>query len=195
MGRRLVGAGLLAATALIVGGCGWLFGFSDPYPSGVYPSGDPSYPEGSFGPSATFKTGHATLRIGDDPVIELAELTEGGTIAEDFGAANASFRNAAGWYVRIFGASKADPSMAFVSIDRIVDVQHWSTGDPSGCTVSITKADETGLVGKATCKGLRWSDAMSAGFGPEPPYIKGQAPFDAVITFEAAAAGSAMQAG
>jgi hypothetical protein len=53
--------------------------------------------------------------------------------------------------------------------------------------VTVTKADETGLAGTATCKGLRWSDAMSMGFDSSftPPYIEGEPAFDAEITFEA----------
>jgi hypothetical protein len=42
------------------------------------------------------------------------------------------------------------------------------------------------LVGKASCKGLRWSDAISTGISEsyQPPYID-QPAFDAEITFEA----------
>jgi hypothetical protein len=78
-------------------------------------------------------------------------------------------------------------SPAYLTIDRIVGTQHWTTLDSSRCVVTVTKADETGLAGTATCKGLRWSDALSMGLGSsfQPPYISGEPAFDAEVTFEA----------
>jgi hypothetical protein len=164
--------------ASIVGGCSLLYGF------------DPNVPP-DFGmpkPAATYKTGHATVTVGKDPAIELGDLTDGGTMDPSYGA-SATFRNADGWYLRIMGATKGRNLYSmpgFMTIDRIVDKQHWTTFDSSRCVITITKADQTGLAGTATCKGLRWSDALSNGFESfEPPYIKDQPAFDAEITFEA----------
>jgi hypothetical protein len=42
--------------------------------------------------------------------------------------------------------------------------------------------------GEASCKGLRWSDAVGTTMmSLEPAYIEGQPAFDAEITFEATA--------
>jgi hypothetical protein len=176
--RRLVFVMLLGATAAVVGGCSLLYGFN--------PSVPPDF--GMPKPAAIYKNGHAAVTVGKDPTIELRELSEGGTMDASFGA-SATFRNADGWYLRIMGATKGGNSFympAYMTLDRIVGSQHWTTFDSSRCVITVTKADETGLVGTATCKGLRWSDALSGGMGAfEPPYIKDQAAFDAEITFEA----------
>ena len=183
MGRvsqRIAGAALVAVAALVVSGCAWLYGLAAPYPYPIEPSP---------GPSAAYTTGKATVTIGKGAAISLAELTEGGTM-DALPRASASFRNAAGWYVRILGAMKgASPyPTSFLTLERITDNQHWTTYDPSRCSVTVTKADATGLSGKASCTGLRWADALSVGVGSgyEPPYIKDQPAFDAEITFEAA---------
>jgi hypothetical protein len=177
--RRPVFATLLgAAAALALGGCSLLYGFN--------PSMPPDF--GMPKPVATYRIGHAAITFGKDPAIELRELSEGGTMDPSFGA-SATFRNSEGWYLRIMGATKGGNSFytpAFMTLDRIVGSQHWTTFDSSRCVITVTRADETGLVGTATCKGLRWSDALSGGMGAlEPPYIKGEAAFDAEITFEA----------
>jgi hypothetical protein len=177
MVRALITALLGLGAASIVSGCAWLYALGGPYPM-PEPPGKP----------ATYSDGRATLTIGTAPAIELGELTEGGTIAADYGV-NASFRSADGWYLRILGAGEGSPlySPAFLTIDRIVGTEHWTTYDGSRCTVSVTKADETGLTGTASCKGLRWSDALRSGVGTsfEPPYIEDEPAFDAEITFEA----------
>ena len=171
--RLLLGLG----AASIVSGCAWLYGW------GAFPM-----PEPSPGKPATYVSGQATLKIGTAPAIDLPDLTEGGTMVADYGV-NATFRNAEGWYLRIMGAAQGSPmySPAFLSLDRVVGNEHWTTYDPSRCTVTVTKADETGLTGSASCKGLRWSDALRSGIGSsfEPPYIEGEPAFDAEITFEA----------
>ena len=177
--QRVVGGLLIAAAVIILGGCQYLFG----YPYGPYPV-DPSP-----GPSAAYANGKATLKVGTEPPIDLTELVEGGTMASEFGM-NATFRNADGWYLRIMGATKGGnfSSMpTYLTLDRIVDNHHWTT-DGSGCSFKIEKADETGLSGTASCKRLRWIDAMGTGYGMsyEPPYIPDQPAFDAEITFEAA---------
>ncbi len=105
--------------------------------------------------------------------------------------AEVTFHNVDGWYLRVSAmASDSLPllgSGGYVQLDRIVDGQHWTTIDPSRCSVTIETADAKGVRGHADCKGLRWSDALGTSFTTslEPAYIKGQDPFDAVITFEA----------
>jgi hypothetical protein len=173
--------GLLAA--VVLGGCQYLFGF-DPN----IPPPDFSRPE----PVAVYREGRATVTVGSDPAIVLEDLSDTGTFDPSFGA-GATFRNADGWFVRVMGASKLGgflTSTAYVQLDRIVGLEHWTTADPSRCVVTIFAADATGLMGKATCKGLRWSDALGSYSATyEPPYIKDQPAFDAEITFEATSSG------
>ncbi len=110
-------------------------------------------------PVAVYREGRATVKLGDEPIMALDELEDTGSF---------------------------DP--AFVSLDRIVGTQHWTVADPTSCVVTIFAADATGLMGAATCKGLRWSDALgSYDVTFQPPYIKDQPAFDAEITFEATA--------
>jgi hypothetical protein len=169
---------MLAAS--ILGGCSLLYGFD-------MPPGD-----GMPSPVAVYREGRATVTIGTDPMIVLDEVSDGGTFDPNFGA-GATFTNADGWYVRVMGAAKLGGFMsspAYVQLDRIVGSKHWTTQDPDRCVVTISAADATGLMGKATCKGLRWSDALGnwggSGIGGyEPPYIKDEPAFDAEITFEA----------
>jgi hypothetical protein len=172
--------GLVAASTL--GGCSLLYGLD--------PNVPPDY--GMPSPVAVYREGRATVTIGSDPIIVLDDVTDGGTFDPNFGA-GATFSNADGWYVRVMGATKLGgflSSSAFVQLDRIVGRQHWTTYDPERCIVTISAADATGLMGKATCKGLRWTDALGnwggSGIGGyEPPYIKDEPAFDAEITFQA----------
>jgi len=172
--------GLLAAWMLA--GCNYLFGFDPTPPDFAMPS-----------PAATYREGHATVTVGEGAPIVLDQLGSGGIHQPTFGA-EATFRNADGWYVRVMGAMGTGGMFgqtAYVTLDRIVGLEHWTTYDPSRCIVTVTKADDTGLVGTATCKGLRWADALSGSMGAlEPPYVKGQPPFDAEITFEATPTGT-----
>jgi hypothetical protein len=171
--------GLLSAVSL--GGCQYLLGFD---PNAVPP--DFPRPE----PVAVYREGRATVTVGSDPMIVLGDMSDTGTFDPSFGA-GATFSNADGWYVRVMGATKLGgflTSSAYVQLDRIVGLEHWTTADPSRCIVTISAADATGLMGKATCKGLRWTDALGTYSGTfEPPYITDQPAFDAEITFEATA--------
>lgn len=177
-GRVLSGV-LAAASAVVVGGCSLLYGLGYPGP----------FPEGSPGPSVKYGTGKATIAIDKGPAIALTTLTEGGTIVPEFGV-GATFRNDDGWYLRLIGATAGQSTFAsttYMTLDRVVDGEHWTATDPGRCRFTITKADATGLDGTASCTGLRWSDAISSGYSEsyEPPYID-QPAFDAEITFEAA---------
>jgi hypothetical protein len=166
--------------AAIASGCQYLFGYGPNPPDFGMPQ-----------PVAVYREGRATVKLGEEPMIVLDKLEDTGSFDPSFGA-GATFHNADGWYVKVMGASKAGGGFlyapAFVSLDRIVGTQHWTVADPTRCVVTISAADATGLMGTATCKGLRWSDALgmySSTF--EPPYIKDEAAFDAEITFEATA--------
>ncbi|HEV8697078.1 MAG TPA: hypothetical protein VGQ89_05235 [Candidatus Limnocylindrales bacterium] len=166
--------------AAIASGCQYLFGYGPNPPDFGMPQ-----------PVAVYREGRATVKLGDEPIMALDELEDTGSFDPSFGA-GATFHNADGWYVKVMGASKAGrgflSSPAFVSLDRIVGTQHWTVADPTRCVVTIFAADATGLMGAATCKGLRWSDALgSYDVTFQPPYIKDQPAFDAEITFEATA--------
>src|SRR5919108_3014860 len=182
MGRRIYWGAVMFAAAMAVGGCSLLYGL------GGYPP-YPSPPGASPGPSVKYTSGKATIAIDKGPTIELPTMTEGGTVVPEFGV-SASFRNDDGWYLRIMGATTGRETFAsttYLTLDRIVDGEHWTTFDPGRCKFTITAADASGLVGTASCSGLRWSDAISTGIGEtyEPQYID-QPPFDAEIMFEAA---------
>jgi hypothetical protein len=174
--RRVAGVLLVLAAATVVSGCGYLFGLGS----------SPEFPMPT--PAATYREGRATVTVGTDAPVVLDRLVSVGTFDPSFGA-EAAFRSADGWTVRIMGATKAGGMLgqsAFITIDRIVGLEHWTTYDPSRCIVTVTQADKKGLVGTATCKGLRWSDALGGSMGAlEPTYIKDQPAFDAEITFEA----------
>jgi hypothetical protein len=206
----------IVAVALLVGGCDYLTslglapgtlgsgapGFSfdpnDPAvsfdPSDPGSSFDPSDPGSSFdpdapgAPKATFSHGKATVTIGSD-VVALDRIVGSGYLSDEYGG-QASWTNGSGWYVQAFGISpdgSAFGDEAFVSLDRIVDGNHWTVGDPSSCKITVTRADETGLAGSADCTGLRWADLMASYASPSgPAYVQGQPAFDAKVTFEAA---------
>lgn len=183
----LVALGL--AVALVGSGCQYLLGY-DPYAlpqDWAEEFADPS-------PIATFESGSATIVIDGGATITLPQLTIPGAIYESYGG-RVTFTNDDGWYLQVMDLSSGpfagmNPS-AYISVDRIVDGSHWSTVDTSRCIVDLETADETGILGSATCKGLRWSDLLAMDYyGFEPTYIEGEDPFDAEITFEAVPAPS-----
>ena len=164
----------LAGAAMVLSGCQYLFrdGPMFPLPSdGPYPS------------PATYSTGSATITIGSTTTL-LDHLVGPASTMDGLGT-EALWTDGDGFYLRYFGSSLPD-DLSFMSLDRIHDGTHWTTSDPTGCSVTVTQADKLGLAGTATCKGLRWTDAM-AGFGElEPQVVGGEPPFDAQITFKAA---------
>jgi hypothetical protein len=182
---RFVQALGLVAAVVVLSGCQYLFGF---------PS-EPPFPMPSA--AGVYDTGHATVVIGTDPAITFDDVSRPGTYDPSFGG-EVTFRTGDGWYLQVFGASIGTGGLfgtgAYVQIDRIVDTQHWTTADPTRCVVTVTAADESALRGTATCKGLRWSDALGGfggGFGAGgPAYIPDQPVFDAEITFEATPTGT-----
>jgi hypothetical protein len=179
-GAALAICGLLVA--FVAGGCELLMGRN-----GFAPGFVDDFPSPS--PIASFATGSATITIDGGAPITLADLDKDSGIETYFGS-NVHWSNADGWHLRINGAgsdlgeSVPPPEIAFLTIDRITDGQHWTTYDPSRCVVDIAVADETGMRGTATCKGLEWYDALGA-ITAEPKSL-GQPKFDAEIAFEAA---------
>jgi hypothetical protein len=187
-GRRAIlrGAALLSA-AVVAGGCTYLTGFP---PDTVFP--EPST-------VATYTSGQATVALKGGETIVLDRLAAPGTLVTMFGS-EVTWRNDGGWYVRLHGLAPSGsigsiggpipPSIPYLQLDRIVDGAHWTTftfGPP--CSVDVEQADERGVLGGATCRGLRWSDAMSAmSMTGEPLLVPGEDPFDAEITFEASPA-------
>jgi hypothetical protein len=169
-----------ASLVVVVAGCNILF------PGSAFDSGsgfDPGFPDPSV--VATFTTGSATIRLGDGSTVTLDRLQPGSAQITTIGSA-VGWSSGDGWTLRLVGAGSSDTfgGSSFVELDRIVDLQHWTTYDPSRCTVSVEQATGSGLRGTASCKGLRWVDALAMDFGPEPSDL-GQPPFDAEITFSA----------
>jgi hypothetical protein len=180
--RRARGLLTLALVAgLTVTGCQYLLGF-DP--------SDPAFTDDFANPSplATFGQGRATVTIEGEPPVVLDRLAAPGSVYKDLGS-DATFTNADGWYVRVSGATPGASPFGlggWIQLDRLTGGQHWTTSDPSRCVLTVVRADATGLRGTATCKGLRWSDALVTSFGSlESAYVAGQPPFDAEISFEA----------
>jgi hypothetical protein len=164
----------VALAAALLGGCELL-----------YP------PEDNLGTAlATYVTGHATMTIAGEDV-ELDQISPGPHLITDMGAEVYWF-NDDGWGLRLSGggAVGAFAMPAMISIDR-VQTTYWSAMDDGGqCRVTLDEIDAKGLRGSATCTGLRWSDVLRGGVGGfwDPgggPYVEGQPPFDATITFEA----------
>jgi hypothetical protein len=195
-------AAVLVAAALVLSGCQYLlgplvggpiypvdpgdFGSFDP---GEFGSFDPNEPGFSIPPpAATYKTGSATVTIGDS-VMTLDRLAAPGSLMTDYGG-NAVFTDGAGNYLQVYGAQGGASAFplepAFLTIERIADGRHLTASDPAGCKVTIATADATGFAGSASCKALRWSDAL-APFDPigRPSYVEGEPAFDAEVEFSA----------
>ena len=198
---RATVVGLLVAAAFVLSGCQYLLsgmmGGPIVMPDGSFDPGEfGSFDPGDFGsfdpndpifsippPLATFTTGSATLSIAGVKT-ELGDLSGTGAVYAD-GGSEAGWTNGAGTYIRVYSEPESLSGQGFVTIDRIVNSQHWTIADPAACKVTLTTNDATGLAGNATCNGMRWVDALSPG-GPQQPGIEGEAPFDAEITFQAA---------
>ena len=100
------------------------------------------------------------------------------------------FRDDNGWGLTLIGfdpAQSPQTSVGQLGIDRAIR-GHWEAQDDGrDCVVDLHTADASGARGSASCKGLRWADALggptfSSGYGS---YIRGEQPFDATITFQA----------
>ncbi len=199
---RAAVVGLLVAAAFVSSGCQYLLGGMMGVP--LVPSAGGSFDPGAFGsfdpgafgsfdpnatfslppPLATFTKGAATVAIAGKST-PLDRLSGTAAIYEDFGT-EVGWTDGNGLYIRFYGEPDSAYGDGFVIIDRIADGQHWTTADPSGCKVTITQDDAKGIAGSASCKGLRWADAMSVEDPIDRNVVAGQAPFDAEMTFQAA---------
>ena len=193
-------AAALVGAALVLSGCQYLlgpmvggpiypidpgFGSFDP---GEFGSFDPNEPAFSMPPpAAIYETGSATVTIGDS-VTSLDRLAAPGSLMTDYGG-SALFTDGAGNYLQVYGAKPGGSTFiepAFLTIDRIADGRHMTASDPVGCKVTITAADTTSFAGSASCKGLRWMDALAPyGATGHPIYIKDLPAFDAEVAFSA----------
>jgi hypothetical protein len=174
---------LLAVGALLVlvlSGCTYLFG-----------SGFEDFEEfddfGDMEPVAAYASGRATLEIGGETIV-LGAVGAGSGLYDVFGA-EATWSGADGWYLTISGATTEDgalfgSSYSWLTVDRIAGNRHLTTPETGRCIITVTQADEDGLVGTATCRGLRWADAIIGGADYTPDYVDEPA-FDAEITFTA----------
>ena len=200
--RRGAVAAALVGAALVLSGCQYLlgplvggpiypvdpgdFGSFDP---GEFGSFDPNEPGFSIPPpAATYRTGSATVTIGDS-VKTLDRLAAPGSLMTDYGG-NAIFTDGAGNYLQVYGAkpgaSTVETEPPFLTIERIADGRHLTAFDPAGCKVTITTADTTSFAGSASCKGLRWSDALAPyDASGRPSYVEGEPAFDVEVEFSA----------
>lgn len=192
----------LIAIALATTGCQYLFagtpfgGFGnvagasgEPTLSGPFPIDSlASFPPGQDpdpSPLATFTRARATISLSDGTTIILDRLSRGPHLYSVFGS-SLRWSNADGWYLALGGAgADTEYGAAYVQLDRVTGGQHWTSDELGRCQVTIASADKTGIRGSASCEGIRWMDALTSGFSAEPPYVAGQDPFSAQITFSA----------
>jgi hypothetical protein len=195
--RRGAVAAALVGAALVLSGCQYLLG---PLAGGPIVPGDPgafgSFDPGDFGsfdpgnpmlrpPAATYTMGSASVAMGGTP-IALDHLSVPAFLREDIGS-NAVWTDGKGNYLQVFGEKAGVTSAgAFVSIDRIADGKHLTATDVDHCKVTVVMANKTGFSGSASCKGMRWNDAMTP-FDRvgNPVFLENPPAFDAEITFEA----------
>ena len=155
---HVLAAGLLAASST---GCVFmdlLLGSGPFDPDASFPP----FPFETAGPPA-FATGRATLTLAGDGVDlagqtivldELVTATSDATLGS-----HVVWENEDGWYVGFSGISGFGPGVeAYLTIDRITDHEHWVFVDPTRCLTTTTQLDAAGLVGTATCRGVRWAD-------------------------------------
>lgn len=151
------------------------------------PGTDPSLPGVGVAPKpiATYHAGRATIQLGDGTEVVLDRLNRGPHLYAQFGSL-VRWSNEGGWYLTIAGAGgEADMGPAYLTLDRIGGVRHWTADDPSSCTVGVAVATPAGLRGTATCQGVRWRDALDTSISGDHPLVDGAAPFNAIVSFEA----------
>lgn len=184
--RRAMLVGFMALATVSFAGCEYLLGLSGAVPAPLDPgaSFDPDAPFGP--PEATYRTGKATVTIGDQ-VVTLDRLVGTGTLQKTYGA-EVVWTGDEGWYLRVgsmLPKGTAGDFGAYLSVDRVADGRHLSTYDSAGCQVNVVRADTTGVEGTASCKNLNWFDAIGGSMAGGPPPSEGPS-FAAEITFEAA---------
>ncbi|HVL52864.1 MAG TPA: hypothetical protein VM344_01230 [Vitreimonas sp.] len=177
----VIGAWRLAALGALtvpwLTGCGY-FG---------YPMFDDDFPEPSV--IATYTQGSATLELADGTVIELPNVAKGSNLATPMGS-SVRWTGGDGWHLRLNGAGGDEMfgEMSYLTFDRLTDGEHWTTEYAMDrCIVDIDLADATGVRGSATCKGVRWYDALDQSFSFEQglPDPLDEPKFEAEVTFEA----------
>src|SRR2546426_9110434 len=138
--RRASAAGILALASVMLAGCGILFpGFSDPGSEDL----------ANASPIASYSHGHATITLGDGTVVELKQLHGKAELYNTFGA-SVTWQSTDGWYLQANAngdGGPLGPPSAYLSIERITGIEHWSTYDPSRCIVDVEKVDASGLKG------------------------------------------------
>jgi hypothetical protein len=144
--------------------------------------GDGSEPS----PQARYTTGKGTVTLGDGSAHVLDRLQGTAALYAEYGA-SVAWAGSDGWYLEVsaIGGSLGAFGPGYLTLDRVADGHHLTTMDPSRCIVTVDEASAKRVSGKATCKGLTWSDAIGNGFFPGPSPSASGAPFDAEITFEA----------
>ena len=171
----LLAAGLSGCTLLDL-----LLGSTPPGPGASFP------PQPEPSAVATYSTGRVTIEL-DGETLVLDRVLPGAAMEAEYGT-HVVWTNGAGWYVSY---SRYDDlgvpiETTYLSIDRIVNNEHWVIADPFRCVATTTHADATGITGTAICRGLNWSDWFSSYQGTGlPQQIPGQSAFDADIMFEA----------
>ena len=170
------------SVALVLSGCQRFLG----------PAFDGNFPSPS--PIASYSSGTASIAIAGGETIKLDNVAAGSGVDSMFGS-NVRWSGSSGWNLRVTGAGAAQgfgggvgfgSGSAYLTLDRIVDGEHWTTFDPSRCIVDVKVADAKELRGTATCKGVEWFNALDLPFttttAPKP---LDQPKFDAEVTFEA----------
>lgn len=190
MTRRLHIAAALTLP-FVISGCDLLY-------AGLYPDLGP-FPEPELGPTVVYDSGLATIDFTQGDATQTLTLDEVGpnSMLDSYMGAAVTWRNDAGWIVRINAYDFVDPSVgnlpgipsADVTVERIDGHEHWTAGTytaapGNSCIVDVWEMSETVVSGRANCRKLRWTDS-AAGYGLEPVYIEGQDPFDITVTFEA----------
>jgi hypothetical protein len=140
----------------------------------------------SGGPTAiaAYHTGRAIVVLDDGTRLELDRLNPGPHVYQQFGS-QVRWSNAFGWYVTVSGAgAEPDIGAPYVALDHIVGGQHLTIDDPAACSVVIETATPQQLHGSATCRSLRWTDAIDISIDGAHRDM-GLPAFNAEITFEA----------
>jgi hypothetical protein len=162
--------------AIVVAGCSAFLG----------PGFDGDFPSSS--PIAAYATGRATIAIKGGETIQLDQVAKGSGVDSAFGS-DVRWTGASGWHLRVTGAGGDETfgsGNGYLTFDRIADGQHWTTGyDDSRCIVDVEVVDAKAIRGSATCKGVKWYDALDLPFSAEEPQVLDQPKFDAEVTFEA----------
>ncbi|HEY7524562.1 MAG TPA: hypothetical protein VH720_13005 [Candidatus Limnocylindrales bacterium] len=168
------------AVSVVVAGCGLLL--------------PPTYPlpDESMEPIAFYRQGAATVTLDDGTMVVLDTVGADSSLFEALGA-NVHWTGASGWHLRLTGTGDTGfGSFALIQLDKVADGRHLTIWDSSRCIVDVARADETGVRGSATCRGLQWSDALGTSLfdpmGTAP--VAGEPKFDADVTFEAFPAGA-----